>query len=101
MSGPSGFDALVVGAGYAGLACAAMMPGRRVLVLERHDSVVTKRRGGFGFLRRFDRDDSRTQRGPVHDRRIAAPAHDAGAIRDEQAHRQREHHEQRQAIHGG
>jgi flavin-dependent dehydrogenase len=50
VSGPSGFDALVVGAGYAGLACAAMMPGRRVLVLERHDSVVTKRRGGFGFL---------------------------------------------------
>ena len=59
------------------------------------------RSGGFESLRRFGRDDGGTQRGPVHDRRLAAAAHDAGAIRDEQAHRQREHHEQRQAIHGG
>jgi flavin-dependent dehydrogenase len=44
------FDAVIVGASYAGLACAAQMPGRRLLVLERHDSVVSKQRGGLGLL---------------------------------------------------
>ncbi len=47
------FDAIVVGASYAGLAAAAKMPGRNLLVLERHDSVVTKQRGSLGLLLPF------------------------------------------------
>lgn len=47
------FDTIIVGASYAGLACAAQLPGRRVLVLERHDSVVNKHRGGTGFYLPF------------------------------------------------
>ncbi|MBW2703931.1 MAG: NAD(P)/FAD-dependent oxidoreductase [Deltaproteobacteria bacterium] len=43
------YDAIVVGAGYAGLACAAQLAGRRVLVLERHESVVNKQRGCLGL----------------------------------------------------
>lgn len=41
---------VIVGASYAGMAAAAQLPGHRVLVLERHDSVVTKRRGSLGLL---------------------------------------------------
>jgi flavin-dependent dehydrogenase len=44
------YDAVIVGASYAGMAAAAQLPGRKVLVLERHDSVVTKRRGSLGLL---------------------------------------------------
>ncbi len=43
------YDTIVVGASYSGLACAAQMPGRKVLVLERHDSVVNKQRGCLGL----------------------------------------------------
>jgi flavin-dependent dehydrogenase len=44
------YDAIIVGAGYAGLACASQMPGRRLLVLERHNDITKKRRGSLGFL---------------------------------------------------
>ncbi|HUU00271.1 MAG TPA: FAD-dependent monooxygenase [Myxococcota bacterium] len=44
------FDAIIVGASYAGLAAATQMPGRRLLVLERHDSIVARRRGSLGLL---------------------------------------------------
>lgn len=44
------YDAIVVGASYAGMAAASQMPGRKLLVLERHDSVVTKQRGCLGLL---------------------------------------------------
>ncbi len=44
----SRFDVVIVGSGYAGLACAIRLPGRSVLVLERHPSVVEKYRGSFG-----------------------------------------------------
>jgi len=44
------YDTIIVGAGYSGMAAAAQMPGRRLLVLERHDSVVSKHRGSLGFL---------------------------------------------------
>lgn len=44
----SRYDVVIVGSGYAGLACAIRLPGRSVLVLERHPSVVEKYRGGFG-----------------------------------------------------
>jgi flavin-dependent dehydrogenase len=43
------YDAVIVGASYAGLACATQLPGRSVLVLERHSSVVDKHRGCLGI----------------------------------------------------
>lgn len=43
------YDTIIVGASYAGLACAIGLPGRNVLVLERHDSVVNKQRGCQGL----------------------------------------------------
>ncbi len=47
------YDAIIVGASYAGLACAAQMPGRQLLVLERHPSVVHKQRGSMGLYLPF------------------------------------------------
>jgi flavin-dependent dehydrogenase len=44
------FESIIVGAGYAGMAAAAQMPGRELLVIERYDSIVQKRRGSLGFL---------------------------------------------------
>jgi len=44
------FDTIIVGASYAGLAAATQMPGRKLLVLERHDSVVSRQRGSLGLL---------------------------------------------------
>jgi flavin-dependent dehydrogenase len=43
------YDAIVVGAGYAGLAAAAQLGGRRVLLLEARGSVVQKARGSLGL----------------------------------------------------
>ncbi len=44
----SRYDVVIIGSGYAGLACATRLPGRSVLVLEKNPSVVEKYRGGFG-----------------------------------------------------
>jgi flavin-dependent dehydrogenase len=44
------FDVVIVGASYSGMAAASCLPGRKLLVLERHDSVVSKHRGSLGFL---------------------------------------------------
>jgi flavin-dependent dehydrogenase len=44
------YDVVIVGASYAGMAAASRLPGRKLLVLERHDSVVAKHRGSLGFL---------------------------------------------------
>ena len=43
------YDSIIVGSSYAGLAAASQMPGRQVLILERHDSVVNKNRGSLGL----------------------------------------------------
>ncbi|HOX44858.1 MAG TPA: hypothetical protein PK668_14760 [Myxococcota bacterium] len=43
------YDAIVVGAGHAGLACAAELGGRKVLLLEGRESVVQKARGCLGL----------------------------------------------------
>ncbi len=42
-------DAIVVGAGYAGLAAAAQLASRRVLVLEGQSSLLHKQRGSLGL----------------------------------------------------
>lgn len=47
------FDAIVVGASYAGLAAALQFPGRRVVVLEQSTSVTRKRRVCLGLFPSF------------------------------------------------
>ncbi len=44
------YDVAIIGASYSGMAAASQLPGRKLLVLERHDSVVAKHRGSLGFL---------------------------------------------------
>jgi flavin-dependent dehydrogenase len=44
------YDVVIVGASYSGMAAASQLPGRKLLVLEQHDNVVAKHRGGLGFL---------------------------------------------------
>ncbi|MBN2493136.1 MAG: FAD-dependent monooxygenase [Deltaproteobacteria bacterium] len=43
------YEAIIVGGGFAGLACASIMPGRRIVLLERHASVVEQHRGCLGL----------------------------------------------------
>lgn len=54
-------DAIVVGASYAGLAAALQFPGRRVVVLERNESVTRKQRSCLGLV--WGREDTIEVRG--------------------------------------
>jgi flavin-dependent dehydrogenase len=44
------YELIIIGAGYAGLAAACQLQGRGVLLLERHGSILEKKRASLGLM---------------------------------------------------